>query len=384
MTDTATLQLLEPLVLRGGLPLSNRIVMAPMTRSRAEEPGDLPSLLAPSYYQQRATAGLIVTEGTVIHPRGKGYSLTPGIYSQEQVQRWSTVADAVHQVEGSVVFMQLWHVGRISHEWIAGQAPLAPSAVRSPNARVWFLGDDGSAGNIDCSPPREMSLRDIADVLEQYRHATRLALQAGMDGVEIHAANGYLIDQFMRSGTNLRTDQYGGTLQNRLRFLHEVVEAVVSVAGPGRVGVRLSPDVDYGDTQDPEILQATLLAADDLEAQSVAYLHLVESNNANLLAASTEDVPLVDAAFKAELRRRFSGTIILAHEYDRARAGAALANGEADAVAFGRPYIANPDLVERIASDLPLAESDRATWYGGDAAGYTDYPGAQDAERATG
>ncbi len=374
MTTDSRHPLLEPLTLRGGLELRNRIVMAPMTRSRAQEPGDLPSPLAHTYYQQRATAGLIITEGTVIDPRAKGYSLTPGIYSAEQVDRWSAVTEAVHMIEGSRIFMQLWHVGRISHERIAGQAPLAPSAVLSPTARVWFLGEDGPAGNIDCSAPQEMTLDDIADVLEQYRHATRLALESGMDGVEIHAANGYLIDQFMRTGTNHRTDGYGGSMQNRLRFLREVVQAVVSVAGPERVGVRLSPDVDYGDTNDPEILEATLLAAEDLEAQSVAYLHLVESNNANLLAASSQDAPLVDAAFKAALRTRFRGSLILAHDYDRDRANAALTSGEADAVAFGRPFIANPDLVDRFTWGLPLADSDRTTWYGGDGAGYTDYP----------
>ncbi len=354
--------------------LKNRIVMAPMTRSRAEEPGDLPSVMAPTYYQQRASAGLVVTEGTVISRLGKGYSLTPGIYSSEQVKRWSAVSEAVHSVEGGRIFLQLWHVGRISTDQIAGGRPIAPSAIASPTAQVWFQRADGWQGNIPCSPPREMSRADIRDVVTQFQEAARRALDSGMDGVEIHGANGYLIDQFLRSTTNHRSDAYGGGVAGRIRFLREVVEAVVSVTGPARVGVRLSPDVDYGDTFDPEILDTTLRVVEDLEAQRVAYVHLVESNNANYLGASSSPTPLVDSAFKAEIRRVFHGSIILAHDYDEERASLALAGGEADAVAFGRPFIANPDLVARISEGLPIAPSDRSTWYGGDHVGYTDYP----------
>ncbi|GAA1620119.1 alkene reductase [Kribbella sancticallisti] len=374
MTHPEAPRLLDPLVLRGGLSLSNRIVMAPMTRSRAEEPGDLPSVMAPTYYQQRASAGLVVTEGTVISPLGKGYSLTPGIYSSEQIERWSAVSEAVHRLEGSRIFMQLWHVGRISNDQIAGGRPIAPSAVVSPTAKVWYQRADGWQGNIPCSPPREMSQEDIDEVVTQYKEAARRALDSGMDGVEIHAANGYLIDQFLRSTTNRRSDAYGGGIPERIRFLREVVQAVVAVTGPSRVGVRLSPDVDFGDTLDPEILETTLRAVEDLETQCVAYVHLVESNNANYLGASSSPTHLVDSAFKAEIRRVFHGSVILAHDYNEERASRALAGGEADAVAFGRPFIANPDLVARIGEGLPIAPSDRSTWYGGDHIGYTDYP----------
>jgi N-ethylmaleimide reductase len=373
-SDRATGDLLSPLTLRGGIELANRVVMAPMTRSRASEPDDVPSPMAAEYYAQRASAGLIVTEGTVISRQGKGYSLTPGIYSDAQQDAWARIAEAVHARGSARMFLQLWHVGRISHELIAGEQPVGPSSVGSPTARLWFLDEEtGKPSQLPAAVPREMTSADIDQVLASFQHAARRAVDSGMDGVEIHGANGYLPDQFMRATTNRRTDAYGGSTAARARFAAEVVSAVAAEIGPGRVGLRVSPDVDYGDTNDPAICETTLLVADAADQAGIAYLHLVEENNANYLAAG-ESRQVVDDSFRRELRDQFTGSIIVASDYDQRRAEAALASGLADAVAFGRPYIANPDLVDRFAQGWPIAESDRDTWYGGDEHGYTDYP----------
>jgi N-ethylmaleimide reductase len=348
--------------------------MAPMTRSRASEPGDVPSPLAAEYYAQRSTAGLIVSEGTVISRQGKGYSLTPGIYDDVQQRAWAEVAAAVHARAGSRMFLQLWHVGRISHERIAGEQPVGPSAVGSPTARLWFLDPEtGQPSQLPAAVPREMTTADVDEVLASYQRAARRAVDAGMDGVEVHGANGYLPDQFMRSTTNRRTDRYGGSTEARARFAAEVVAAVAGEVGPERVGLRVSPDVDYGDTHDPEICETTLLVAAAAESTRIAYMHLVEENNANYLAAG-QSAQVVDDEFRREFRAAFAGTIILASDYDRDSAEAALRSELADAVAFGRPFIANPDLVERFAHGWPVAEANRETWYGGDYRGYTDYP----------
>ncbi|TWD75089.1 N-ethylmaleimide reductase [Kribbella amoyensis] len=362
------------LTLRGGVTLANRIVMAPMTRSRATEPGDLPSEAAAEYYAQRAGAGLIVSEGTVISRQGKGYSLTPGIYDDAQLAAWRGIADAVHRRPGARIFLQLWHVGRISHELIAGEQPVGPSPVGSPTARLWYLDPaTGLPSLLPAAVPRELGARDIDQVLGDYASAARRAVQAGLDGVEVHGANGYLLDQFMRSTTNRRTDTYGGSPAARARFAGEVVAAVAAEIGPSRVGLRVSPDVDYGDTDDPEICATTLLVAQAADRAGIAYLHLVESNNANYLADGRA-AGVVDDAFREALRDSFGGSIVAASDYDLTRAQDALASGWVDAVAFGRPFIGNPDLVDRLRHGWPLVESDRDTWYGGDRRGYTDYP----------
>lgn len=373
-TSTGEPSLFSALTLRGGIELANRLVMAPMTRSRASEPDDVPSPHAAEYYAQRSTAGLIVTEGTVISRQGKGYSLTPGIYSDAQQDAWAQIAEAVHARGDARMFLQLWHVGRISHELIAGEQPVAPSPVGSPTARLWFLdAATGTPSQLPAAVPREMTTTDIDEVLSSFQRAARRAVDSGMDGVEIHGANGYLLDQFMRSTTNRRTDAYGGPADQRARFAAEVVSAVAAEVGPDRVGLRVSPDVDYGDTNDPEICETTLLVADAADKVGLAYLHLVEENNANYLAEG-ESRQVVDDTFRSELRSRFNGAIIVASDYDQRRAEAALGSGLADAVAFGRPYIANPDLLARFAHGWPITESHRDTWYGGDERGYTDYP----------
>lgn len=369
--------LFDPLRLRGGLTLRNRVVMAPMTRSRASEPGDVPHPASSTYYGQRSEAGLIVTEGTVVSREGKGYSLTPGIYDEAQARAWAAVATSVHERSGSRIFQQLWHVGRISHELIAGTQPVAPSARPSPTAKLWFLDPVEGPALLPAGLPRAMTIDDIQRIVQDFVAAARRAVDAGMDGVEIHGANGYLVDQFLRSTTNVRTDSYGGSPAARARFLQELVAAVAGEVGEARVGVRLSPEVDYGDTDDPEICETTLLAAEVLDGLGVAYLHLVESNNSNFLG-ETQDAPVVDAEFKKHLRSVFGGTIIVATDHDGLSARAALQEGTADAVAFGRPFIANPDLVDRLRHGRPFASSDRDTWYGGDERGYTDYPAYQE------
>ncbi|MGA9869546.1 MAG: alkene reductase [Rhodococcus sp. (in: high G+C Gram-positive bacteria)] len=345
----------------------NRVVMAPMTRSRAAQPGDTPTRDTAEYYAQRASAGLIVTEGTNISPEGKGYSLTPGIWSDEQTIAWKVVTDAVHHAGGRI-FCQLWHVGRISNRAASGTQPVAPSAITAPGISVWVARQDGTSGMAACEEPREMDAGDITRVVNDYAAAAANALRAGFDGVELHGANGYLIDQFLRSTTNFRTDSYGGDRQRRTQFLIDVVDAVSRVVGPGRVGVRLSPFVDFPDTRDPEIWDTTLTAASRLCAAGIAYLHIAESD---VDATSTWDIT---DDWRQSLRAAFSGPIIVAHNYNRETATAIIATGLADAVAFGRPYIANPDLVERFRSGYPLSTSRHETWYGGTAVGYTDYP----------
>lgn len=370
------MQLFEPTQLRGGLTVSNRIVMAPMTRSRAEA-GDLPSPHAAEYYAQRATAGLQITEGTIISPEGKGYSLTPGLYNQEQAKLWAQITDAVHdRVPGSRIFSQLWHVGRISHSDISGHQPVGPSAIRPPSAKVFLKRDDGWQGNIAPGDPREMTLADIKSAVADFRASARLAGQSGFDGVELHGANGYLIDQFLRASTNQRTDAYGGPIHARLRFLQEVVTAVCEELGPDRVGVRFSPIVEYGDTEDPQIEAAILTAAEWLDTQGVAYVHVIESDATDLLADSMygQRWGSVADTFRQQLRERFQGSIILAYRYNIERAEAALQSGLADLIAMGRPFIANPDLVSRLQTGAEIAESNTATWYGGGAEGYIDYP----------
>ncbi len=340
--------------------------MAPMTRSRASEQGDVPSPHAAVYYAQRATAGLIITEATNISAEAKGYSLTPGIYTAEQAAEWRRVSDAVHQTPDARIFMQLWHVGRIAAQEVSGLQPVAPSAQSAP-ARVWVRRSDGWSGLIPCDPAREMTRGDIARVVEDFRSAARAAVDAGFDGVELHAANGYLLDQFLREGTNRRDDEYGGSVINRLRFLDEVVTAVVRDIGPQRVGVRVSPIVGFEDTQDEGIAQTLLAAAGLLDGLGIAYLHLEEGDAATWGTASTPDT------FRADVRDAFRGALIVAHEYGVDRAEQVVSSGAADAVAFGRPFIGNPDLVARIRTHAGFADSDTNTWYGGDEIGYTDY-----------
>ncbi|WP_434701493.1 alkene reductase [Pseudomonas sp. D1-36] len=365
--------LFEPTSL-GSITLKNRIVMPPLTRQRSGQPGDIPTALMARYYQQRASAGLIISEGTQIEPRGKGYAWTPGIYSQAQIDGWRTVTDAVH-AKGGVIFAQLWHVGRVSHNALQpdNAAPIAPSPIQAQKAKAFIETGHGTGTLVEPSMPRELSVAEIKTLVELYAQAARNALSAGFDGIEIHSANGYLVNQFISTHANQRTDEYGGSLHNRLRFLREVVQAVSAVVGPERVGVRFTPLFTSTDEdrvyigfveEDPH--QTYIEAIKVLEQAGVGYLSIAEADWPN--------APDLPDAFRREVRRTFSGRIIYAGLYTADRAARLVEAGLADLVAFGRPFIANPDLPERIANGWPLNTLDAAGLYGGNEQGFTDYP----------
>ena len=349
--------LYDPIIL-GDMKLSNRIFMAPLTRNRAM-PNGVPGRWASTYYSQRASAGLIVSEATQISAMGKGYINTPGIHSEEQVAGWKRVVDAVHRSNGRM-FLQLWHVGRISHSsLLPGDAsPVAPSAIRA-NAQTVI-----ETGFVDVSEPRELSLAEIRGTIEDYGRAAFNAKAAGFDGVEIHAANGYLIDQFLRSKSNVRTDEYGGSAANRARFLGEVVEAVLKVWEPGRVGVRISPLGAFNDMGDANPEETFSRVVDVLNGHRPGYLHVVE----DALPAGCE------AEFFRRLRPAWKGLYVANGGYDAERGERAVSDGAADAVAYGRLFLANPDLPARFRRCGPLNVPDKATFYGGDEHGYVDYP----------
>ena len=353
----------------GAIHLANRVVMAPLTRNRARPADDAPLAIHAEYYRQRAGAGLIITEGTQISPEGKGYAWTPGIHSPAQIAGWRAVTDAVH-AEGGRIVAQIWHVGRVSHTSLQpdGQAPVGPSALTA-GSRTF----DGT-GFTPTSEPRALDLGDIARILEDYRHAAANADAAGFDGVEIHGANGYLIDQFTRPSANHRTDGYGGSVENRTRFLEEVVEAVTGVLGGGRVGLRLSPfSPTNGVVVDETAPETFARAIDRINPYGLAYLHMVEG-----ATGGSRELP-AGASIEA-LRKRFDGVYIANNGYDRRMAIEAVESGRADAVAFGKLFIANPDLAQRLRRDAPLNVPDSATFYGGGNQGYTDYPTLAEAE----
>ncbi|WP_299848290.1 alkene reductase [uncultured Roseovarius sp.] len=358
-------QLLSTLDL-GPLSLPNRIAMAPMTRARTTQPGNVPNTLMAEYYAQRASAGLIITEATQISQQGQGYSFTPGIHMPEQIEGWKLVTRAVHKTGGRI-FLQLWHVGRMSHESFHDDGkPVAPSAL-SPDAQVWVVDPEtGIGGMVDSPVPRALETDEIAGVVDDFRKAAANAIEAGFDGVEIHGANGYLIDEFLRRSSNHRTDRYGGSQENRIRFLVEVAEAVAGEIGADRTGVRLSPYITQRNMADDEIIDTILKAATELDRIGLVYIHLSE--------ADWDDAPQVPEQFRHDLRAVYSGKIIVAGKYTKERAAAILGAGLADIIAFGRPFIANPDLPRRFAEDLPMAEFDGATLFGGAKAGYSTYP----------
>lgn len=355
-----TANLFSPITL-GTLTLKNRVVMAPLTRNRA--PDGIPLALHVEYYAQRAGAGLIITEGSQISPQGKGYAWTPGIYSPAQVAGWKKVTEAVH-AKGGKIAIQLWHVGRVSHVSLqeGGQAPVAPSAIAAQSKTF-----DGTQF-VDTSLPRALELSEIAAVVDDYRKAAENAKAAGFDAVEIHAANGYLIDQFLRDTSNKRSDIYGGSVENRVRFLDEVVAAVCAVMGAGRVGVRISPFSNANAVGiDSDTLATFGAAIDVLNKHGVAFVHMVEGQT-----GGPRDWP--KGALEA-LRARIKGAAYMANNgYDRDTAIAAVATGAADLVAFGKLYISNPDLAERLAADADLNPLPTSGLYGGGAEGYTDYP----------
>ncbi|WP_295401333.1 alkene reductase [uncultured Thiocystis sp.] len=366
MDTEQTSDLFQPYQL-GSLTLANRLVMAPLTRSRAGA-GDVPTPLMATYYAQRASAGLLISEASQISPQGKGYIQTPGIYSAEQIAGWKQVTDAVHAAGGKIV-IQLWHVGRISHPDLqdGGALPVAPSAVM-PVGQV-FTGQ----GMVDMVTPRALELDEIPGLVADYRQAARNAQEAGFDGVEIHAANGYLLDQFLRDKTNRRTDTFGGAIENRARLLLEVTDAVLEVWEKSRVGVRLSPlsPVNDIDDSDPEPLFTHVVSA--LSARGIGFLHVIEGVTGG--PRETGHPFQLDT-----LRRLFKGTYVANNGYTRELALSVRATDSADLIAFGKLFIANPDLVERLRLNAPLNEPDPATFYGGDERGYTDYP-CLDSER---
>ncbi|RJF57529.1 alkene reductase [Serratia inhibens] len=351
--------LFQPYTL-GSITLANRIVMAPLTRNRAST-GLVPSELAATYYAQRATAGLLITEATQISAQAQGYQDTPGIYTHAQIEGWRKVTDAVH-AEGGRIFVQLWHVGRVSHVDLQpdGAAPVAPSAIRAETKT--FVNN----GFSDVSEPRALETEEIKQIIDDFRQAAANAIAAGFDGVEIHGANGYLLEQFLKDGANQRTDIYGGSIENRARLLLEVTAAVTGEIGAERTGVRISPvsPANAITSSDPQGQYDYLV--DQLNTLGIVYLHVVEGATGGPRDAVPFDYD--------SLRRRFKNTYIGNNGYDLALAAAQLAEGKADLFAFGRPFIANPDLVERLKKDAPLAAFIPETLYGGGAEGYTDYP----------
>ncbi|MEE1921232.1 alkene reductase [Pseudomonas sp. 148P] len=344
--------LFDPITL-GDLELPNRIIMAPLTRCRADA-GRVPNALMAEYYVQRASAGLILSEATSVTPMGVGYPDTPGIWSNDQVRGWTNVTKAVHGAGGRI-FLQLWHVGRISHPgYLNGELPVAPSAIQ-PKGHVSLV-----RPITDYPTPRALESAELEDIVDAYRTAAENAKAAGFDGVEVHAANGYLIDQFLQSSTNQRTDGYGGSLENRARLLLEVTDAVIEVWGAGRVGVHLAPRADAHDMGDANRVETFTYVARELGKRGIAFICSREKE--------------ADDSIGPQIKAAFGGPYIVNEGFDKQHANAALAQGRADAVAFGVPFIANPDLPARLAADAPLNAPRPESFHGGGAVGYIDYP----------
>lgn len=360
-------KLFEPFKL-GPITLSNRLVMAPLTRNRALK-GLVPNPLAIEYYGQRASAALLISEATQVSQQGQGYQDTPGIYSKEQIAGWRKVTDRVHAREGRI-FLQLWHVGRISHISLqpGGGAPVAPSAIRAKTKT--FVGGTFA----DVSEPRALELSEIPDIIDAFRKGAANAIAAGFDGVEIHGANGYLLDQFAKDGANRRTDAYGGSIEKRARLMLEVANAVASEVGAERTGIRISPVTPANDISDSNPQPLFDYIVDHLNALRLVYIHVVEGATGG---------PRDFAPFDYHsLRNRFKGAYIANNGYDFDLANKVLSANEADLIAFGKPFISNPDLVERLKRGAPLNAWDKATFYGGGAKGYTDYPTLEAANAA--
>src|SRR6202140_81768 len=354
-----TTKLFEPFKL-GPITLPNRLVMAPLTRNRAVA-GMVPNPLAVEYYGQRASAGLLITEASQVSQQGQGYQDTPGIYSKEQVAGWRKVTGRVH-ARGGRIFLQLWHVGRISHPSLQanGSAPVGPSAIRAKGKT--FVG----GAFTDISEPRALELSEIPGIIESFRRGAANALEAGFDGVEIHGANGYLLDQFARDGANKRTDAYGGSIESRAKLMLEVSRVVAAEVGPERTGIRISPVTPANDVSDSNPQPLFNYIVDGLNALKLTYIHVIEG-----ATGGPRDIAPFDYA---SLRRRFAGAYIANNGYDFEIATKVLEAGAADLIAFAKPFIANPALVERLKRGAPLNEPDKATFYGGGAKGYTDYP----------
>jgi N-ethylmaleimide reductase len=358
-TETMTASDLFSPIRLGDLTLPNRVVMAPMTRNRAAMPGNVPQAMNVEHYEQRASAGLIITEATQVCAEGVGYPATPGIHSPEQVEGWRVVTDAVH-AKGGHMFAQLWYCGRISHPDLLpdNQQPVSASAIQPAGEAVTYEG-------MKAFPqPRALSSDEIPGIVDQFRHAAKCAKEAGFDGIEIHAANGYLLDQFLRDGTNQRDDAYGGSVENRTRFLLEVVDAVLETWPSSRVGVRISPENTFNDIRDSDPQSTFTYVAKALSGKGLGYLHVVEGD----MMSGERHMDY------GQIRHAFDGYYMANAGYDKARAQAAITDGDADMVSFGQLYLANPDLVHRFKTDAPMNAADPDTFYGGDEKGYTDYP----------
>lgn len=361
LRDVHLRKLLSPAAL-GTLALPNRMVMSPMTRCRAGD-GGVPTPLNAKYYRQRASAGLIVAEGTQVSSQGVGYPATPGIHSAEQVQGWRIVTEAVHAAEGRI-FLQLWHCGRVSHSFFHnGELPVAPSPIAINGKTLQFRGD----GGVPFETPRPLERSEIPLVVDQYRQGAKNAKAAGFDGVEIHGAFGYLPDQFLQDGTNQRTDEYGGSVENRTRFLLEVTQAATKVWGAGRVGVKLSPSNTYNDMRDSDPVNTFSFAVAALSRLGIGYVHIMEASPSDLRHGG-KAIPV------SVFRPHFNGTLIVNQDYDRDKAESVLARGDADLVSFARLFLANPDLPSRFARGASLNAPDPAMFYGGGEKGYIDYP----------
>jgi len=354
----------------GDLALANRIVMAPLTRNRS--PNAVPPEIAVTYYAQRASAGLLITEATAVSHQGQGYADVPGLYGAEQLAGWKRVTDAVH-AEGGKIVVQLWHVGRVSHNELqpGGAAPVAPSAITAKTKTV--LIKDGVPTFVETSAPRALETEELPGIVKAYADAARNAVQvAGFDGVEIHGANGYLLDQFLKTGSNHRTDAYGGSIENRARLLLEVTRAVAQAAGPGRTGIRLSPVTPANDAHDADPQPLFDYVIRELAPLGLAYVHVIEGATGG--PRELDDRPFDYAALKAAYRAAGGkGAWMVNNGYDKPLAEEALAEGD-DLVAFGKPFISNPDLVRRLRDNAPLNPWDKNTFYGGGAKGYIDYP----------
>lgn len=364
--------LFDPLV-TGELALANRIVMAPLTRNRS--PKAIPGEMTARYYAQRASAGLLITEATAISQQGQGYADVPGLYAPEQIAGWRKVTDAVHAAGGKIV-VQMWHVGRVSHTSLqpGGGAPVAPSAITA-KTKTYIINADGSGSFVPTSEPRALDIAELPGIVEDYRRAARAAIDAGFDGVEVHAANGYLIDQFLRSGSNHRTDAYGGSIENRARLLVEVMEAVVAEIGAGRSAIRISPVTPANGVADQMPAPLFRHVVEQLARWPLAYVHVIEGATGGARDFQQGDEPFDYAALKAAYAKAGGKAAWMVNNgYDRELAMDAVSSGRADLVAFGKAFISNPDLVRRLRENAALNEWDSTTFYGGGEKGYLDYP----------
>jgi N-ethylmaleimide reductase len=368
---TSTEKLFQPIAL-GPYQLRHRIAMAPLTRSRARAPGNVPTPLNAAYYAQRASAAVIIAEATQVSMQAQGYAWTPGIHSREQIEGWRLVTAAVHAA-GGLIFLQMWHVGRISHPSLQpdNMLPVAPSAIQ-PNAQAFIENERGEGENVPCLMPRALTSEEMPYLIKQYERGARNAMEAGFDGVEVHGANGYLIDQFINSSSNQRSDQYGGSIENRARLLLEVVDVISAVWGSERVGVRLSPLGTFNDMGDERPEETFGYIVEKLNDCKLAYLHVI-----NPAAGAIEKKTAPDPAALRMLdliRKKYRGTLMLCGGFDHDTAEQWLEQGKADLIAFGRKFLANPDLPERFLRRAPLNREDPPTFYGGGPKGYTDYP----------